>query len=153
MHRPGGFAPEANGEKVLLARLRRRCNSVSSGLDPFLQEDGVVRILLVEDDPLQARIASEILAAGGHRVRIAEGARSAREAAGGQLFDLAIVDVILEDGDGFELVAELQEGHPELPCVLMTGNDVPRGRERAESLGARFYTKPVDYTEIVSGTG
>lgn len=110
----------------------------------------IVRILLVEDDPLQARIGGEILTARGHRVRIVEGVQAAREALRDREVDLAIVDVVLEDGNGFELVAELRETHPGLPCVLMTGNDVPRGEERAAALGARFYTKPVDYGEILS---
>jgi two-component system sensor histidine kinase TorS len=112
-----------------------------------------VRILLVEDDPVSARVASSILAYLGHRVGGARSGAEALVAARGERFEAAVVDVGLPDADGFALVAELRRLQPGLRCVVVTGQFVPDAERRADRLGAGFLDKPVDYRELAGWLG
>lgn len=107
-----------------------------------------MRILLVEDDAANARVASEIFRCKGHEVDCAFNGTDALRAGQSQTYDAALIDVFLPDAEGF-LVAEMLRGmQPQLRCVLVTGHFMPEGRERAEKVGAHFRTKPLDFEEV-----
>jgi DNA-binding NtrC family response regulator len=79
-----------------------------------------VGILLVEDDPLQQQLVSELLRAAGHSVQIADG-----EAAALALLDtpglvLVLSDFRLAQGDGLSLLRAVRRLRPELSFVLVT---------------------------------
>ena len=83
-----------------------------------------MRILLVDDDPeVQhvARLALEKI--GGHDVVPAASAAEALERARTGDFDLVLLDVVLPDRDGTELLADLRGGSaPDVPVVLLTAH-------------------------------
>jgi phosphoserine phosphatase RsbU/P len=86
------------------------------------------RILVVDDDPGLRRTLARILDPP-HRVETVAGATEAllrvdgREGGGGAPpFDLALVDVRLEDGDGYSLCKALRERRPEMDVILITGS-------------------------------
>lgn len=107
-----------------------------------------MRILLVEDDVASVHVGRSILAFLGHEVAgVGSGGEALRTASAGA-WEGAVVDVGLPDADGFALVEELRRLHPELRCVLVTGQFIPDGDSRAASLGAVFRRKPVDYREL-----
>jgi len=103
-------------------------------------------ILLVEDDPDQALLAQLRLKLAGYKVRTAEGAkqlsRSLREESRP---DLVLLDLMLPDGDGFDLLAKLR-GSPEfatLPVVILTAKTKLSDIHHGLDLGADGYiTKP-----------
>jgi CheY-like chemotaxis protein len=81
------------------------------------------RILLVEDEAEFRERIERLLVRHGYQVEICSTSAEAREACeqleGG--FDLIISDVVLPDGRGHELVAELAENAPQLRVLLITG--------------------------------
>ncbi len=107
-----------------------------------------MNVLLVEDDAPSAQVASRILSYRGHRVRTVLCGAEALSAAQCDGYDAAIVDVNLPDLEGFAVVERLQRLQPGMRCVLVTGDFLPDGAERAGRLGALFRTKPIDYDEL-----
>jgi CheY-like chemotaxis protein len=81
------------------------------------------RILLVEDDPDEARRARDALAESGYVVLVAATAQKARQAAAEEEpFDLVFLDLRLPDGDGLRLVPALRRAGVRAPVVLVTGD-------------------------------
>jgi CheY-like chemotaxis protein len=88
--------------------------------------------LLVVDDELALRQAlSEVLTAGGYRVRLAEDGISALSEMERQLPELIVSDLNMPGMSGFEFLAIVRERFPAIPVVAMSaafsGNNVPSG--------------------------
>lgn len=67
-------------------------------------------------------------------------------------FDLAILDMLLPDGNGIELMDELGQHHPEVPMIVVSGD--PKYKELALSKGALgFLTKTSDSTDLLDAIG
>jgi formylglycine-generating enzyme required for sulfatase activity/DNA-binding NarL/FixJ family response regulator len=103
-----------------------------------------MRILIVDDEAgvLQALMAI-VKAMPGHDVRVAASAQKAHEhatALGGA--DLLITDVVMEPTDGFTLRAEMQELHPALQAIFISGYDLSEYVE--QTAGTPVLAKPVD---------
>jgi CheY-like chemotaxis protein len=105
------------------------------------------RILLVEDDPDEAKRSREALAESGYTVQTAASLASARRAvARGTRFDLVFVDQNLPDGEGLMLVPQLREAGLQAPVVLVTGNRSERVGEMAFRAGcADLAIKDLNY--------
>ena len=70
--------------------------------------------ILVIDDEAGMRHAVERVLGSQYTLDVCETAAAAREAAAAHTPDLALLDVRLPDGDGFELMQELLQKHPDL---------------------------------------
>lgn len=82
-----------------------------------------LRILHVEDDPDVARLVSESLGSGTEVVW-RESVAAARKALAEEVFDLALLDLGLADGNGIEVLSELRrEGQPPIPVVIFSAQD------------------------------
>lgn len=107
-----------------------------------------MRMLLVDDDPEirhLARIALE--RAGGHEVECAGTGEEALAAAAARRPDAVLLDVLLPDADGVDLLARLRgiEGMEEVPVVFLTGKSAAADRDRIASTDARgVVAKPFD---------
>jgi len=103
-------------------------------------------ILIVEDDPDQLALADLRVSMAGYAVRVATSkAAMLRSLAKEGTPDLLLLDVMLPDGDGFEILSRLRRlrSYSSLPIVMLTAkkdaDDVARGLR----LGADGYiTKP-----------
>lgn len=105
------------------------------------------RILLVEDDPDEARLSRDVLAESGYVVCVANSARGAREAVVGEApFDLVFLDLRLPDGDGLRLVPALRRAGVNAPVVLVTGDRSERIGQQAFQAGcADLAVKDLNY--------
>ena len=101
------------------------------------------RILVVEDDlALSTGLCFE-LDQTGYATQAAYNCKKARYLASQEDFALAILDVNLPDGSGFELCRELKSAHPRMPVIFLTANDLDEDVLRGFDLGAEDYiTKP-----------
>ncbi len=101
------------------------------------------RILVVEDDlTLSAGLCFELDNAGYLTVA-AYNCTKARRLLKSDSFDLALLDVNLPDGNGFGLCREIKEGHPDLPVIFLTANDLESDILEGFDQGAEDYvTKP-----------
>jgi CheY-like chemotaxis protein len=108
-------------------------------------------ILIVEDDPDQLALADLRVSMAGYRVRVASSVNGFLQALVDEgAPDLLLLDVMLPDGDGFEVLARMRRHQAlgSLPIVLLTARNEPGDIGRGLVLGADGYvTKP--YTKSV----
>ncbi|KFE52868.1 response regulator [Pseudomonas syringae] len=108
------------------------------------------RILIVDDhrkirDPLAVYLRRH-----GFDVRTAEDAAGMWQVLKQQAFDVVVLDVMLPDGDGFDLCGMLHR-RANLPVILLTARDASADRVRGLDLGADDYvTKPFEPRELVA---
>jgi CheY-like chemotaxis protein len=108
------------------------------------------RILVVDDDRAIARMLEKILEAD-YEVTLAYDGAEALEAAGQAAPELALLDVMLPDMDGFELAERLkvEPGLAKTRIIFLTAKDKPLDMLRGIQVGARHYlTKPFRLEEI-----
>lgn len=101
--------------------------------------------LVVEDDPDQLALAVLRLTDAGYRVHSAASGAALIESLRKDTPDALFLDVVLPDGDGFDLLTALRQ-HPSyarLPIVMLTAKAEPQDIARGLALGADAYvTKP-----------
>jgi two-component system, OmpR family, alkaline phosphatase synthesis response regulator PhoP len=108
------------------------------------------RLLLLEDERNVAETLIERLGAAGFAVTRADSLASARRAIAEGSFQLAILDVGLPDGSGFELARQLRARAPATAIVFLTAHANPEDRIRGLELGADDYVaKPFHFRELL----
>jgi two-component system, OmpR family, alkaline phosphatase synthesis response regulator PhoP len=108
------------------------------------------RLLLLEDDANVAGTLSSRLAAEGYGVTHAASVRAAREALAGPPFHVAVLDVGLPDGTGFEVAQSLRDRSPGTAVLFLTAYGTPEDRIHGLELGADDYvTKPFVFRELL----
>lgn len=97
------------------------------------------RILLVDDEKELTRMVASILEKEGYReIRIAGTVAEALEACENFRPEFAILDVMLPDGDGFELLGKMKE-HADIPALFLTARGEDDDKLRGLGLGADDY--------------
>ena len=109
------------------------------------------RILVVDDDPDDARLLAQALTVNGYSaVSATSDPASVRELHRRHDYDLILLDVQMPAMDGFEVMEGLKEFERDgyLPVLALTGE--PGHRIKALKRGARdFLRKPVDIDELL----
>jgi len=106
-------------------------------------------VLVVEDDKKIARVVKVYLEEAGFRVIHAEKGRDAVEAALKEPPLLVVLDLMLPDMSGEEVIQELKE-IGDFPVILLTAKSAPEERVAGFALGADDYvTKPFNPRELV----
>ena len=133
-------------------------------LPTYDPSSGSPRLLLVEDHDDSLRLLSKLLGLNGYGVVPARTAAEALDAAAAQPPDLVICDLVLPDGCGLELLAELRRvtdgpraqhrpGHfprPSLQGIAVSGMADEATIRRCAAAGfARHLSKPVDFDELL----
>ncbi len=109
------------------------------------------RVLVVDDEPTITELVGLALRYEGFEVEVAADGRTALERAVSARPDLVVLDVMLPDLDGFEVVRRLrQDGHG-VPVLFLTARDDVDDRVRGLTLGGDDYlTKPFSVAEMVA---
>lgn len=108
-------------------------------------------ILLVEDEPLVAELVALNLRHDGHTVRHESTFAKSLTALSEVAFDLAIVDVMLPDGDGFTLTSTARSAGKTLPVLILTARNDTASKVRGLDCGADDYlVKPFDVPELLA---
>jgi DNA-binding response OmpR family regulator len=114
-------------------------------------EGGPVRILLVEDDPETASALARGISLGGHDVSVAGLKSEALQLLEGRIFDAAILDVGLPDGEGYEVVEALRSCQPETWILMLTARGSVDDRVEGLDRGADDYlVKPFSIAELAA---
>lgn len=102
-----------------------------------------MKLLVVEDDlTLSTGICFE-LDSNGYLTVAAYNYKKAHRLIQSDHFDLAILDVNLPDGNGFDLCHTIKKMHPQMPVIFLSANDLEQDILNGFDLGAEDYvTKP-----------
>jgi two-component system response regulator RegX3 len=110
-----------------------------------------VRILLLEDDPLQMELARTWLLGHGHRVHATTSGNDALKALERETFDLAIFDWMVPDIGGDELLRWLRQREQRMPVMFATARDEEMEVASILALGADDYVaKPLRRMEFLA---
>jgi DNA-binding NtrC family response regulator len=103
----------------------------------------------VDDEELYRRALERILRRVGYEVVTARGASEAMAAVAARPPDLVISDVQMPGLNGLELVRQVHEVAPDLPCIVITGYGSPEQSVDALRAGAFWYLeKPFDHGHL-----
>jgi two-component system cell cycle response regulator CtrA len=110
-----------------------------------------MRVLLVEDDTIVARGVSLALKAASMIVDISDTGEEALELARLYDYDIIVLDLMLPDMEGYEVVRRLRAARIETPVLILSGLTRPQAKVRGFGMGADDYiTKPFDQQELVA---
>ena len=110
-------------------------------------------VLLIEDEPNITEAIRFILSRDGWRVETHANGATAIAAVEAAMPDLIILDAMLPDKSGFDILGELRarDDFATLPILMLTARGQERDRERANALGAsQFMTKPFSNEEVLA---
>ncbi|HTJ96624.1 MAG TPA: response regulator [Rhodocyclaceae bacterium] len=116
----------------------------------FQEHDRQAHLLLVEDNPVNQRLAVILLKKLGHHVDTANNGSEALKALAQTHYDLVLMDCRMPVMDGYEATQAIRQGlgnilNPNIPIVAMTANAMAGDRERVLEVGMNDYmSKPVN---------
>ncbi|MFN7983196.1 MAG: response regulator [Vicinamibacterales bacterium] len=110
------------------------------------------RVLLVEDNTINAEMLSRRLTKRGYAVTLAEDGLTALERAGSEKPDLILMDVSLPELDGLEATRRLKAdpATAPIPVIVLTAHAMVSDRQKSFDAGCQeFETKPVDLARLL----
>ena len=111
----------------------------------------MAKVLLVDDEPDFVAAASEMLQLHGHTVQTAERLADARRLLASNTPDVLLLDLMLPDGNGLELLEELRGSAAVKRVVFITGH--PGIKSLIKNLSGpsvSYLTKPIDSRELIA---
>ena len=130
---------------VRLGRVASTARDTQPESEPALQFPGA-RVLIVEDNALNQRLAKELLAQLGASVALAANGVEAVAAAALEKFDAILMDVQMPEMDGLEATRRIraQPGGAAVPILAMTAHALAGSREQCLAAGMTdFIGKPI----------
>src|SRR6201996_8420124 len=110
-----------------------------------------MRILLIEDDVVAARGISLMLKSGGAVVDHADTGEEGLELTRHYDYDIVVLDLMLPDIEGFEVVRRMRIARNSTPVLILSGLSRPQVKVKSLGLGADdFITKPFDKAELMA---
>jgi two-component system OmpR family response regulator len=124
---------------------------IAASRDGIADGQGARRVLVVEDEEPIADLLRMALRYEGFDVDVAESGSSAVEIAHETTPHLVLLDVMLPDLDGFEVLARLFGLGLEMPVIFLTARDGTEDRLHGLALGADDYIcKPFSLAEVIA---
>ncbi|MBC7874595.1 MAG: response regulator, partial [Ferruginibacter sp.] len=116
-----------------------------------LQFDGVKRILIVEDNLMNQKLAAVILEGNGFDITIAENGKRAVDILGTQAFDLILMDMQMPIMDGYEATRIIRNDlHIGIPIIAMTAHALAGEKEKCIQAGMNDYlSKPFKEDDLL----
>ena len=110
-----------------------------------------MRILIVEDEPKLAQLVARALREEGHPADVAGNGKDALWMAQSAPYDAIVLDVMLPDLDGFEVLRRLRTREVWTPVLMLTARDAVADRVGGLDAGADDYqTKPFAFDELLA---
>jgi len=108
--------------------------------DSVTQEAPPTRVLVIDDEPVVVEVLCDVLGKDGYQVEVAVDAASGRKLLE-RSWDAVLLDVMLPDADGMELLAWVRERQPDLAVVMITAFGTVESAVAAMKSGAFHYVK------------
>jgi len=151
---PASAAPSASAATAALTATATAAPAPRPPDLPLPAERG--RVLLVEDNFVNQRVAVYMLSKLGAQVDVAKHGREAIEILKNACYDLVLMDCQMPEMDGFEATRMIRDPSSavldhDVPVVAMTANAFAEDRARALAAGMNdFLAKPVDRSVLAS---
>ena len=108
-----------------------------------------MRVLLVEDDPITQQSIQMMLESEGMVVDTADLGEDGLEIGRLYDYDIIVLDIMLPDIDGFEVLRRLRDGRVDTPVLILSGLTESENKVKGLGAGADDYlTKPFDKKEL-----
>ena len=108
-----------------------------------------VKILLVEDDQSLGYLMTDFLVSKGLEITLCKDGLTGWNAFNSQVFQFAILDVMLPGMDGFTLAKKIREKQSDIPVIFVTARSMKEDKINGFNLGVDDYiTKPFDEDEL-----
>lgn len=109
------------------------------------------KVLVVDDEEEIRELITKYLIRGGMQVTQADCGRKALNMIAGNEFNLIILDIMMNDMDGFEVLKEIRKDKPHLPVILLSARQEDYDKILGFGLGADDYvTKPFSPAELTA---
>ncbi|MFN3786005.1 MAG: PleD family two-component system response regulator [Thiothrix sp.] len=113
----------------------------------------MIRKILIADDSNTERLhLTRVLEGAGYQVIAAQSGNEAKELAATQQPDLIMLDIIMEDGDGYQACRAIKR-NPDtqaIPVIMISSKSNPVDRQWAQKLGANAYiVKPYKDEDVL----
>lgn len=110
------------------------------------------RLLIVEDDPDVGTGLEDYFSIKGYEVeRVMDGKEAVQKITMLPPYDVVLLDVMLPDKDGFEVLREVRKSGVDSPIIMLTAKSESKHKLRGFDLGADDYvTKPFDAEELAA---
>jgi CheY-like chemotaxis protein len=121
-----------------------------------VENTGGLKILLAEDNPINAMLTRELLKRRGHRVSEVTCGEDAVKACASERFDLVLTDIHMPGLDGVEATRRIRaeeqaKGRTRVPIVALTADALETGKRACQEAGMDgFLTKPIDPAELTA---
>ena len=110
-----------------------------------------MKILVVEDEAKIADLLKRGLENAGYSVDIAETGTAALDLMHGVIYDMIILDLMLPDIDGFELLKKIRNRRVTTPVLVLSARDGVNDRVKGLEVGADDYlVKPFAFVELMA---
>ena len=110
-----------------------------------------MRVLLVEDDMTAARGITMVMKSGSAVVDHADTGEEALELLRHYDYDVVILDLVLSDMEGFEVLRRMRGARNNTPVMVLSGLARPEARVKALGMGADdVLSKPFDRAELLA---
>src|ERR1017187_4795878 len=115
-------------------------------MDPVLMG---ARILIVDDEEIVIKSCLRILGGGNYHVEAAYDGREALRKIEENPYDVMILDVVMPNMGGLEVLRRVKETHPDMDVIMVTGLSLVDTVVQARKLGAcDFISKPFEPDEL-----
>jgi two-component system, cell cycle response regulator CtrA len=110
-----------------------------------------MRFLLIEDDSATVKLIELIFKAEGYNCDTVDLGKESIEIAKLYKYDLIILDIVLPDMDGYEVLRSLRDSGINTPVLILSGLNDPSNKVKGLGYGADDYlTKPFNRSELIA---
>lgn len=111
-----------------------------------MKESQPSRVLIVDDDPAVVEVLKDFFTEAGYTTDTALTGRDALTLIQQTRPEVVLLDIRMPDIDGVEVLGRIRAAHPEIPVIMITGNDDLALARNTLKMGAFDYVaKPFDF--------
>ena len=117
-----------------------------------MHNDHFIKILVADDSKTERTHLRQVLLSGGYEVITADSGQAALEIIDTETPDLILLDIIMENGDGYQTCRTLKKNPStkNIPVIMLSSKSNDVDRKWAMKLGASDYiTKPYNDDELL----
>src|SRR6266571_7898824 len=138
-------------EQRSMAARSMAARSMAQGTNLRRADGGAIRVLVVDDEPTLAEVLASVLRYEGWDVRTAGDGSSAVRTARDFQPDAVVLDIMLPDFDGLEVLRRLRAFSPKVCVLFLTARDAVEDRIAGITAGGDDYvTKPFSLEEVLA---